>query len=85
MPHRKLHILLVVAVILAVSRIEQITRFLAERGLIDLAADVRAEYLPPVALTIIAVLLYVLPSARVTRAPGWERSSSRSEDYWPFA
>ena len=57
---RKIFVLGVIGLILLLGNILFVASWLAERGVVDWARDVRAEYLTGTAVTIIAILLILL-------------------------
>lgn len=59
---RKLVVLVSVAAIFLLGNVWLVVNWLAERGVIDLAKHIRAEYLTGTAITIIVVLLILLVS-----------------------
>ena len=62
---RKLIVLVLVAALFLVANLIFVTNWLAEKGVIDWAKDVRQEYLTGTAITIIAALLILLVAPRV--------------------
>ena len=69
---RKMVVLGLIGSILLLGNILLVASWLSERGIVDWARGVRAEYLTGTAVTIIAVLLILLVSPR-TKAAGWVR------------
>ena len=69
---RKLIVLGIIGTILLLGNILFVANWLAEKGVVEWAKDVRTEYLTGTAVTIIAVLLLLLVSPR-TKAAGWVR------------
>ena len=57
---RKIMVLGLIGAILLLGNILLVAGWLAERGVVDWARDVRAEYLTGTAVTIIAILLILL-------------------------
>ena len=61
---RKLIVLVLVAALFLVANLIFLTNWLADKGVIDWAKDVRKEYLTGTAIMIIVVLLILLVSPR---------------------
>jgi len=61
---RKLIVLVLVAALFLVANLIFVANWLAEKGVIDWAKDVRQEYLTGTAITIIVVLLILLVAPR---------------------
>ena len=59
---RKVIVLALIGSILLLGNILMVANWLAERGVVDWARDIRSEYLTGTAITIIAVLLILLVS-----------------------
>ena len=61
---RKLIVLVLVVALFLVANLIFVTNWLAEKGVIDWAQDIRREYLTGTAITIIVVLLILLVAPR---------------------
>ena len=65
---RKVAVLGVIGAILLLGNILFVANWLAEKGVVDWARNIRSEYLTGTAITIIAVLLILLVSPRAKSA-----------------
>lgn len=69
---RKIIVLGLIGAVLLVSNVLLVAKWLSEKGVIDWARNIRAEYLTGTAITIIAALLILLVTPK-SRASGFVR------------
>jgi len=74
MVERKRNVVIAVVAILVLANVWPLAQWVTEAGLVDVAQTIRAEFLTGTAITIIAVLAYLLP----------DRSAPSRQDRWPF-